>query len=383
LASVAGAQGTFCIDDDTLLFGNRSVGSSMSATATVSNCGNQPWSFTDVSIDPATGPAWHVSTSCATGLVLSPGASCSVAVRFAPTMSGQTSGGVWLRNTTAAPDELLVFYGRGIDARAGTASLSFAPAVLVFGSQNVGTQSAGSTVALVNNGPAKLTPSALVVNGPAAYSAIGDCNVGVPIAAGGSCTLTFFFRPAAPGDRPANLVVDAPELANLAILPISGDGVDLQVVDVVEFFYPPANHYFLTASTAEAALLDAGGLWVRTGFHFHAWPAGNVLPGGGGFVCRFTGTPDIGPNSHFYSASPAECASLRANPYWVYEGFAFVTIPAFGGGCNAGMLPVDRFFWPGSDFTQVRHRYVVDAAEAQRMRAAGWIEEGNVFCAPP
>ena len=384
-ASAACAQSGFCIDDDTLLFGNRPVGSLINAVATVSNCGSQPWSFTDVSIDPATAAAWHVSTNCATGLTLSPGATCSVTVTFAPTTVGQKSGGLWLRNTTATPDELLVFYGRGVDARAGTASLSFAPPALDFGAQTVATQSAGMTVALVNNGPAKLVPSALVLNGPAAYdySAVGDCNVGVAIAPGASCTLTFFFQPAALGSRPANLVVDAPELANLAILPIGGDGVDLQVVEVVEFFYPPANHYFLTASAAEAALLDAGGLWVRTGFHFNAWPAGNVLPGGGAFVCRFTGTPNIGPNSHFYSASPAECASLRASPYWVYEWFAFVTIPAFGGVCNAGMLPVDRFFWPGSDFTQVRHRYVVDAAEAQRMRTAGWIEEGNVFCAPP
>jgi len=31
----------------------------------------------------------------------------------------------------------------------------------------------------------------------------------------------------------------------------------------------------------------------------------------------------------------------------------------------------------------LRHRYVVDPAEAARMRAAAWIEEGAVFCAPP
>jgi len=43
----------------------------------------------------------------------------------------------------------------------------------------------------------------------------------------------------------------------------------------------------------------------------------------------------------------------------------------------------DSIFWLGSDVTLIRHRYVVDAAEAQRMRAAGWIEEGAVFCATP
>jgi len=32
--------------------------------------------------------------------------------------------------------------------------------------------------------------------------------------------------------------------------------------------------------------------------------------------------------------------------------------------------------------TLARHRYVVDPSEAARMRAANWIEEGPVFCAP-
>jgi hypothetical protein len=324
--------------------------------------------------------------------VLSPGVSCSVTVTFAPTSVGQTSGGVWLRNTTATPDELVVFYGRGVDARAGTASLSFAPAALVFGAQNVGTQSAGSTVALVNNGPAKLTPSALVVNGAAAYdySAIGDCSVGVPIAAGGSCALTFFFAPATLGDRPANLVVDAPELANLAILSIDGtggSGVMPPVPDaaVVEYFYPPANHYFLTASAVEAAFIDSGGAgagWLRTGFGFRAWSLGNAAAGTLP-VCRFTGTPDIGPNSHFFTANANECAIVQTNPYWFYEGLAFRTLVPSAGVCAAGMAPVIRFFWPGTDVTLTRHRYVVDPAEAQRMRAAGWFEEGPVFCAPP
>ena len=387
--SGAGAQGRFCATDDTFLFGNRPVGSSTSATATISNCGDQPWSFTEVSIDPATGAAYHVSRTCATGLTLAPGASCSVTITFAPTVPGQTSGGVWLRNTTNTPDQLLTFYGRGVDAQAGTASLSFAPSTLSFAAQVVGTQSAGLTVQLVNQGPASLTPSALVLTGPAAYdySAIGDCNVGTPIAAGKSCALTFFFLPRDVGFRPANLVVDSPQLANLAILPIGGAGITITPgdADVIEFFYPPLNTYFLTASSAEAAFIDAGGVgsaWVRTGFRFRAWAADNAASGAAP-VCRFTGTPDLGPNSHFFTADGYECTVVKANPYWLYEGLAFRALPPLGGVCAAGMTPVVRFFWSGTEVALLRHRYVVDAAEAARMRAAGWLEEGIVFCAPP
>ncbi len=385
----AAAQGRLCASQQTLIFGNEFIGSSTTANVTISNCGSAPWSFSEVSTDPATGLGWHISSGCTGGLALAPGAACLLNVTFAPRITGQTSGGVWLDNTSSDPSVLIVFYGRGIDAQAGTASLAFSPSPLVFQPQGVGIQSSAITVTLSNPGPAKLTPSALVINGPAAYdyNAIGGtCYVGATIQPGGSCTLIFVFTPAALGSRPASLVVDAPQLANLAILSIGGTGATATGppspdADVVEFVYPPANHYFLTASPAEAAILDASGVWARTGFHFNAWSVGNeaagTLP-----VCRFTGTPDIGPNSHFFSADANECAVVGANPYWYYEGTAFRTMMPSGGVCPAGMTPVIRFFTVGSDVVSVRHRYIVDANEAARMRAAGWIEEGPVFCAP-
>jgi HYDIN/CFA65/VesB-like, Ig-like domain/Repeat of unknown function (DUF5648) len=390
IACGAAAQGRVCATRQTLLFGNEPVGSSTTADVTISNCGSTPWSFTDTSIDPATGAGWHVSSDCAGGVTLAPGATCTVSVTFAPRVTGQTSGGLWLNNTSDDPSVLIVFYGRGVDTGAGTASLSFSPSPLAFPEQGVGTQSAGITVSLTNAGPASLTPSALVVNGPAAYDysvPAGTCSVGTPIPPGGSCTLIFFFTPSAFGSRQANLVVDAPQLANLAILSIGGTGTTATVppspdADVVEFVYPPADHYFLTAWPEEAAALDASGLWQRTGFHFHAWSvdtdATGTLP-----VCRFTGTPNIGPNSHFFTANENECAIVGTNAYWVYEGTAFRAIVPGAGGCAPGMTPVIRFFTVGSDVVSVRHRYVVDAGEAARMRGAGWIEEGPVFCAPP
>ena len=100
----AAATGRICTSDDTFIFGNRAVGSSTMANATITNCGDASWSFTDVSVHPATGPAFHVSTTCTTGLTLAPGATCTVSVDFAPTTPGQTSGGLWLHNTTTTPD---------------------------------------------------------------------------------------------------------------------------------------------------------------------------------------------------------------------------------------------------------------------------------------
>ena len=68
-------------------------------------------------------------------------------------------------------------------------------------------------LALRNVGTAALVPTALVVNGPAAYdySAIttgdpADCVVGVPIAPGGECHFNLYFTPSAPGTRAASVV---------------------------------------------------------------------------------------------------------------------------------------------------------------------------------
>src|SRR5450756_2584851 len=82
---------------------------------------------------------------------------------------------------------------------------------------------------------------------------------------------------------------------------------------VIEFYNPDLNNYFITAEPAEQAMVDTGavGRWQRTGNAF--------ATGGPNQVCRFYGNANInpatgtfyGPNSHFYTADPAECAGLK------------------------------------------------------------------------
>jgi len=231
-AADATAAGQICTSADTIEFGNLAVGNRATASATVSNCGDAAWSFTSVYVDPATGPEFHVDTTCTIGLTLMPGATCGVSVVFAPTATGQTSGGLWLDNTTSTPDQLITFYGRGINSESGSASLAFVPASANFGVQPVGTTSAPLSIELHNQGPAALTLSAIVLNGPEVYDFFGfdnGCVFGATIAAGDSCSMTLDFRPQAPGLRLANLVIDSPQLASLAIMQISGVGQSVSV----------------------------------------------------------------------------------------------------------------------------------------------------------
>ncbi|MEO8751476.1 MAG: choice-of-anchor D domain-containing protein, partial [Casimicrobiaceae bacterium] len=380
--------GRICITRDVILFGNQATGSTATQSSVVSNCGDAPWSFTDVSIHPATAAAYHVATSCASGQSLEPAQACSVDVTFAPIAPGQVSGGVWLHNTTSTPDQIVTFYGRGVDAQAGGATLEFTPGSLNFAAQVVGTTSPPQTLTLNNRGPSALTLKALVLNGSAAldYRAPGNCILGVAMPAGSACELYFTFTPSAPGTRVAQLNVDAPELASLALMSIAGTGIAAlpPAIDVIEFYNAPLNHYFLTAVPEEAAAIEQGVVgpnWRRTGFSFRSFAAAATVAGLPD-VCRFFGMPGIGPSSHFYTADPAECTLVKANPRWLFENIAFRALLPIAGVCPAATEPVIRFFWPGQDVAQSRHRYVRDAAELARMRAAAWIEEGPVFCSP-
>ena len=390
--STAFAASRICMSADTLMFGQKPVGSSTSATVSVSNCGDAPFSFTDVSRDSATSAAYRTQTTCSTGMTLDPGDTCSASVWFEPTVPGQVSGALWFHNTTSTPDQLLTFYGRGIDAQAGTATLAFSPPIADFGSEPVGHETEALVVTLQNTGAALLVPSALVLNGVDPYdfrgetgNGAGACGIGRSIAPGGSCTLLLYFDPQASGPRQATLVVDAPQLATLAFFTLTGNGIDASAtVPVIEFHNADDGQYFLTADPTEQALLDGGAFgpaWSRTGASFNAYPMdaadASALP-----VCRFFGKPGIGPNSHFYTAYANECEAVRTNPYWIEEGATFRAMLPVNGACADGEDTVLRLWKPGSVVTDTRHRYVVDPAIATQMQGDGWVLEGAVFCAP-
>jgi hypothetical protein len=389
-AQPARADGRFCADAVTFSFGNRLVGTSSSMTATISNCGDQPWAFTDVSVDPVTGPAFHVNTSCATGMTIAPGASCSATVVFAPVASGETSGGLWLRNTTADSEELLTFYGRGVDAQAGTATLSFAPAAAAFGPEPVGTQSPALTVELHNQGPAALTLTAIVLNGPQVYDFLGlldTCATGKSIPAGKFCSMSLYFQPQATGTRLANLVIDSPELSSLAILQVSGIGITSAAVTtaVIEFYNAALDHYFISSLQPDISARFKAIRVGRTGLSFNAYATAIA---GASPVCRFYIPPAQG-NSHFFSASPLECSEvMQAYPMFELESAnaMYVDLPdPSTGACPAGTIAVYRVWNARVD---TNHRYLTDRARRGQMVASqGYVAEGYgpddvAMCAP-
>lgn len=162
---------------------------------------------------------------------------------------------------------------------------------------------------------------------------------------------------------------------------------DPSVVTAVEYYHAALDHYFTSAGAAEIAALDAGAQtgWRRTGETFRV-DAAPVADTNG--VCRFYLPPAFG-DSHFYSASPAECADVHARfPGFVLESdavFAAALPDPASGACAPGLVPAFRL-WNGRADTN--HRYTTSAALRAAMIARGAVSEGYgpagvAFCALP
>jgi Repeat of unknown function (DUF5648) len=157
-------------------------------------------------------------------------------------------------------------------------------------------------------------------------------------------------------------------------------------VAVVEYFNVNLRHYFMTANAAEMASIESGGAgpgWQRTGYGFNVYvPEAGVLVGARP-VCRFYGTPGVGPNSHFYTADASECAAVKRDRGWTYEGTAFYVLLATGQQCAGAAPPVFRAYNNRYAQNDSNHRYATDRSLLQAMQPQGWSLEGTVFCAAP
>jgi cytochrome c553 len=155
---------------------------------------------------------------------------------------------------------------------------------------------------------------------------------------------------------------------------------------VVEFYNAARDHYFISAAPDEIRDLDSGvhAGWARTGFTFKAYAGSGATASP---VCRFYLPPENG-DSHFFSASPAECDQVRAKfPTFVYEApnVFYMGLPdTTTGVCPAGTTPVYRVWDSRVDSN---HRYMTSTATRAGMIAAGWVAEGYgpdavIMCSP-
>ena len=164
-------------------------------------------------------------------------------------------------------------------------------------------------------------------------------------------------------------------------------------VRVYEFYNRALGHYFRTASALEAQSLTPASGFLPTGDDFFALDR-TVALAGVSPACRFYGSVDPGPNSHFYTADRGECALLKnlqgqippSNPRWNYEETAFAAYVPVEGVCPAeAPIPLYRLYNQGGAASgkqgDSNHRFTTLSSVYNQMGMQGWIGEGVVMCA--
>jgi Domain of unknown function (DUF5122) beta-propeller len=136
--------------------------------------------------------------------------------------------------------------------------------------------------------------------------------------------------------------------------------------DVVEFYNSALDRYFIGSLQPDIQALDSGHFagWVRTGHTFEAYA---VATDGTNPVCRFYLPPAYG-DSHFFSASPTECAQvLQKYPGFVYESpnVMYEILPnTTTGACPPGTVSAYRVWDKRPD---TNHRYTTDPTVRDQM----------------
>ena len=293
------------------------------------------------------------------------------------------------------PDDIqgcLCLYGAGA-AIAGKGYLCGMPTVMDFGTIGVGATSAIQTATLTNRASAANVTLGQITFADADFQLVSGCAPGAVLMSGMSCMVGFVFKPSRAGSKQAKVQVSAGSIGpyEFPVVGIggtssTGNGQTPTNTDVVEFYNSNLDNFFVTSNSAEQAAVLNGGAgpgWVATGERFKS--------GGSSQVCRFYGSISPGPNSHFYTIDPSECAGLKSlqatlpasAPRWNFESLDFASSPATGGTCATGTVPVYRAYNKGSlRGIDSNHRITASFAAYQVQIARGWFGEGIVMCAP-
>ena len=154
---------------------------------------------------------------------------------------------------------------------------------------------------------------------------------------------------------------------------------------VTEFYNPKLDHYFITADLNEVPLVLSGGDWFLTQEYFKAWRSPPPDPAlAAASVCRFFGGYRGGPNSHFYTADPGECALVKRSDTWTFESIDFyIRRESPGYVCPDGYLAVNRAYNNGWTRNDSNHRFTTSDSTYREMQRRGWNLEGTVMCSRP
>jgi phospholipase C len=197
-----------------MYFGGQVVGTVSPANIlTLTNIRTTPITISKI----ATTGYFGQKNNCST---LAVGATCLISVMFDPKKTGPQTGTMTITDTDVTSPQVVNLHGTG-----GEVSLTNAKYPgLNLGTTYVNSQSTG-TVMLTNHGSSALTITG--INTVGNYSQTNDC--GSSVAAGGNCTITVAFNPAAAGILNGNLVINDSDPTSPQTARLYGVGSSTQI----------------------------------------------------------------------------------------------------------------------------------------------------------
>lgn len=202
----------------TLNLGNEPVGvSSKPLAVTLTNLGAAPIAVTSISYSNPEFSQYVPSSTCGTSI---PGlSSCQVFSVFVPNASGTQSGTLSVVDSDPSSPTTVSLSGVGT-------ALSFSPAPLPFGNENIPKTSNPLTLTVTNAGTVAVNFSSIAVGGANLGDfAIQSNTCGAALAASTNCTLGVTFTPQAAGARSATLGFTDDASGSPQLVTLQGNGV--------------------------------------------------------------------------------------------------------------------------------------------------------------
>jgi len=177
-----------------LQFGGVNIGSTSSPqTVIFENTGDAALALSQTTYT-ASSPFTVTGGTCAGLTTLAPGATCTLAVTFAPTSAITYNGTIGVKSNGVVPSQIINLQGNGLVVASPQAVLT--PTTVPFGNQTVSTTSSTQVIVLSNPGTATLNITSVSLGGtnPADFGLTNGC--GATLAAGGTCNISVTFTPA-------------------------------------------------------------------------------------------------------------------------------------------------------------------------------------------
>jgi Cep192 domain 4 len=166
-----------------LAFGSQAVGTTSAAqSVTLSNTGSAALSISGITVSAN----FAQTNNC--GSSLAAGGNCKINVTFSPSMSTNYAGSLTITDNAGNSPQSVTLTGAGGPV---SPAVTVTPGSLTFGSQALGTTSAGQSVTLANTGTAALSISGITAS--ANFAQANNC--GSSLAVGGNCKVTVTFSP--------------------------------------------------------------------------------------------------------------------------------------------------------------------------------------------